>query len=90
MGNENKSASWKRESAISTYQRIFHFREDNRLPTVITSNYTPERINDLYERNLGSLLEITPEGVIKGNKFRSIELMGGEDLRTLLQGNWDL
>lgn len=88
MGNENKSASWKRETAISAYQMLFHYREDNRLPTVITSNYTPEKLNELYARQLESLLGITVEGDLRG-RFRSIELGGGEDLRQIYQSGWE-
>lgn len=90
VGNENKSASWKRETSVAAYQRLFHYREDNRLPTIITSNYTPTRLNELYGRYLESLLEITPDGEMRGSKFRSIELGGGEDLRTLYQTGWEI
>jgi hypothetical protein len=83
FGNEDRSAKRRREFFVPMMQRILHHRQDNHLPTIITSNYSPGSIDQLYSGRLNSLLEIQVDGSLGGNLFRSVELGGGEDLRTL-------
>lgn len=80
IGNEDRSSSWKREYTLSFLQRVMHYRRDNLLPTIITSNYSPNGISTLYSGMLDSLLEIN-FNVINGMLFRQVELDGSEDLR---------
>lgn len=81
LGNEDKSAPWKKSFLVSSLQRIMHYRRDRNLPTIITSNYSPSDLSAIYTGELDSLLEIKPDGVIGGAVFREIRVGGGEDLR---------
>jgi hypothetical protein len=83
LGNEDKSAEWKRTFLRSSLQRVLHYRRDNSLPTIITSNYDPSSLSYLYSGELDSLLEIKPDNSIGGLVFREIEVGGGEDFRTI-------
>ena len=83
LGNEDKSASWKKSFLISNLQRIFHYRRDRNLPTIITSNYAPSNLSSLYNGELDSLLEVRPDGSIGGITLREVCVGGGEDLRLL-------
>jgi DNA replication protein DnaC len=83
LGNEDKSSPWRREAMLSYLQRMLHYRRNNRLPTIITSNYDPEGISMLYERELDSLLEIKSDYTLGGLLFRSIKVGGPEDLRLI-------
>lgn len=80
LGNEDKSSSWKKEYTQSFLQRVMHYRRDNLLPTIITSNYDPSALSVLYNGSLDSLLEINFDA-IGGALFRQVELDGDEDLR---------
>lgn len=86
LGQEDLSSDWKRERKKNELQKLFQKRRANNLCTIITSNYTPIDLGNLYSGSLESLLEIRPDGNIGGELFRSLELGGGEDLR-LLGGN---
>lgn len=90
IGTESRSAQWKKDIALSMMHRIMHFRQDNRLPTIFTSNYTPRSLSSFYEGVLDSVLEIRPDGVISGRSFRQVEVGGGEDYRLQPgdQGGW--
>lgn len=91
LGNEDKSADWKKANIISGLQRILHYRRDRDLPTIITSNYTPSSLSSLYNGDLDSLMEIGYDGSIKGIQFREIEVGGGEDLRLAEDlSNWPI
>jgi len=81
LGNENRSASWKQAHVCSLLQKVMHYRRDRALPTIITSNYDPSDLSNLYLGDLDSLLEIGPDGRISGMVFREIEVGGGEDFR---------
>ena len=83
LGNENRATKQKREAMAPSLQRVLQYRRNEGLPTLITANYTPEDLGNLYEGRINSLLEIDLEGTIHGNLFRQIEVGGGEDLRTL-------
>jgi len=88
LGNENRATKQRRDAMAPALQRAFQFRRNEGLPTIITSNYTPEALGSLYEGRVDSLLEIGVDGVIHGNLFRQVEVGGGEDLRTLTSA-WD-
>jgi len=81
LGAEDGSASWTRKKAVASFQELFHYRRDNKLSTIITSNYHPSDLSSLYDGVLDSLLEIAPDGKIGGVVFRQVEIGGGEDLR---------
>lgn len=81
LGNEDKSAIWKRETAQAELQRILQKRRANNQITIITSNYNPEDLCSLYGGYLDSLLEFVPGSRINGELFREVEVGGGEDLR---------
>ena len=81
MGTESRSAAWKKEANISMLHRIMHYRLDNRLTTIITSNYEPEVLSGFYGKVLDSVLEIRPDGAIGGRVFRQVEVGGAEDFR---------
>jgi len=81
LGAEDGSASWTRKKALSAFQELLHFRRDNQLPTIITSNYEPSDLSRLYDGVLDSLLEISPDGYLGGVMFRQVEIGGGEDFR---------
>lgn len=84
LGAEAAESSWKKEAFLSTLQQVFHYRRDNKFPTIITTNYPPKFIAEKYQHTLDSLLEIRPDGVIgKGKVFRAVEVGGGEDLRLI-------
>lgn len=83
LGNENRSANWKKEEFLSNLQRCLHYRRDRKLVTLITSNYDPSGLSNLYERVVDSLLEISPGGNLGGIVFRQVEVTGGEDLRSV-------
>jgi DNA replication protein DnaC len=83
LGNENRSASWKKEEFVSNLQKCLHYRRDRGLVTFITSNYAPSNLSTLYEGVIDSLLEVNPSGIISGTVFRQVEVVGGEDLRTV-------
>lgn len=82
LGAEAAESSWKKESFLATLQQVFHYRRNNKLPTIITTNYPPSFISDKYQHLLDSLLEIRPGGLIgNGRVFRAVEVGGSEDLR---------
>lgn len=88
MGREDRSSPWRKESVISCMQRVLHYRRDRNFPTIITSNYDPRSLSNIYEGILDSLLDIRPDGIIRGSVFRQIELCGPEDLRIYGKGGW--
>jgi hypothetical protein len=89
LGIETKNAAWERESNISRLHQIMHHRLDNKLPTIITSNYPPSTLSSFYSGVLDSVLEIRPDGVIGGKKFRQVEVGGAEDFRLMTNtGGW--
>lgn len=82
LGAESAESPWKKEAMLAILQHVFHYRRDNRLPTIITTNYPPQYIAEKYKHLLDSLLEIRPDGTIsKGRVFRAVEVGGSEDLR---------
>lgn len=82
LGAESAESPWKREAFLSTLQQVMHFRRNNKLPTIVTTNYPPRFIADRYQHVLDSLFEIRPDGSIdKGRVFRAVEVGGAEDLR---------
>jgi DNA replication protein DnaC len=83
LGNEDRSAPWKKAEFLSNLQKCLHYRRDRGLVTLITSNYAPRDLSNLYEGVVDSLLEINPDGNIGGVVFRQVEVIGGEDLRTV-------
>jgi hypothetical protein len=84
LGAEAAESSWKKEAFLATLQQVLHYRRDNRLSTIITTNYPPKFIAEKYQHTLDSLLEIRPDGVIgRGKVFRAVEVGGGEDLRLM-------
>ena len=83
LGNENRSANWKKDDFLSNLQKCLHYRRDRRLVTLITSNYAPSNLSTLYEGVIDSLLEVNPNGKIGGTVFRQVEVVGGEDLRVV-------
>jgi len=83
LGNEKRANKQRREAIAPALQELLQFRRNERLPTIFTSNYSPEALSALYEGRIDSLLEIGVDGVVHGNMFRQIEVGGGEDLRTL-------
>lgn len=89
LGNEDR-VSWKKELLVAALQHIFHHRRNSRLPTIITSNYSPGDLSRRYDGVLDSLLEIKADGTIGGNLFRQVELGGGEDLRLGGDSSWPM
>jgi len=87
LGSEDRSAPWKFDLFLSSLQQLLHYRRDNKLPTIITSNYHPSDISSIYNGLVDSLLEIGPDGNIGGKLYRQVELGGGEDLR-LSDSSW--
>lgn len=81
LGNEDRSAKWKKESITANLPRVFHYRRNYNLPTIITSNYSPGDLSKLYESELDSLLEIKPDGTLGGSKFREVCVCGVTDYR---------
>jgi hypothetical protein len=88
LGNENRATKQRRDAVVPALQKILQYRRNQCLPTIFTSNYTPESVGALYSGRLDSLMEIGVDGIIEGNLFRQIEVGGGEDLRTL-KSAWD-
>jgi hypothetical protein len=88
LGSEPRIPLWKKELVISDLQELLHYRRDKHLPTVITSNYHPSNLSNLYDGVVDSLLEIRPDGLIGGSLARQVELGGGEDLRLLDTSGW--
>jgi hypothetical protein len=84
LGAEAAESSWKKEAFLATLQQVMHYRRDNKLPTIITTNYPPKFIAEKYQHTLDSLLEIRPDGSIgRGKVFRAVEVGGAEDLRLM-------
>jgi len=83
LGSENRSSSWKTEEIVSMLHRVMHYRRDNKLPTIITANFSPGSLTAFYNGVLDSVLEIRPDGVIGGKIFRQVEVGGGEDFRLI-------
>ncbi|MDC1299912.1 hypothetical protein N8Z24_00235 [bacterium] len=81
LGNEDRSAKWKKDSITANLPRVFHHRRNYNLPTIITSNYSPGDLSRLYESELDSLLEIKPDGTLGGSKFREVCVCGVTDFR---------
>lgn len=88
LGNEASKPAWKKEEMISGMQKMLQFRRNKHLPTIITSNYSPDDLGDKFEGVLNSLLEITPGGEMGGQFYRSIRVGGAEDLRLTIS-NWE-
>ena len=87
LGNEDRYTEWKRSLFLSSLQRVFHYRRDRRLPTLITSNYKPSDLSQVYQGELDSLLEIKPSGDLGGSLLRSVRVGGAEDLRLAEDNN---
>ena len=81
--NEKKATKQRREAIAPALQEMLQYRRNEGLPTIFTSNYNPGALSGLYEGRIDSLMEIGADGVIHGDRFRQIEVGGGEDLRTL-------
>lgn len=88
LGNEKRSTKQRREAMAPALQELLQYRRNEGLPTIFTSNYNPDALSALYEGRIDSLMEIGADGVIHGDRFRQIEVGGGEDLRTL-NSAWD-
>ncbi len=89
LGAESRNAEWKRSGTLSMLHALLHDRLDRKLPTIITSNYTGADVSGLYEGVLDSVLEIQPDGVIGGQRFRQIEVSGDGDFRRMTDaGGW--
>lgn len=86
LGNENLSG-WKRDAIITNLHRMLHYRRDNQLPLVITSNFPPERLSSLYGGKLDSLLEIRPDGLLGGLMYRAVKVGGQQDFRLGMEGS---
>lgn len=83
LGSEDRSSQWKKELVISDLQELMHYRRDKHLSTIITSNYHPSDLSNIYDGVLDSLLEIRSDGSVGGALVRQVELGGGEDYRLL-------
>lgn len=83
LGNEDRYTEWKKSLFLSSFQRVLHYRRDKRLPTIITSNYQPGDLSRIYQGELDSLLEIHPDGQLGGSLYKSVQVGGAEDLRTI-------
>ncbi len=83
LGNEDRSASWKKAAVVAILQQVMHYRRDRDLPTIITSNYAPNNLSAIYSGEIDSLLEIGPDGKISGMVIREVEVGGGEDFRQI-------
>lgn len=81
LGNEDSSADWKKGFTRSAMQKMLHFRRDNGLPTIITSNRSPSALSAFYSGLLDSLLEIQPDGSLGGLTFRSVQITTSIDYR---------
>jgi len=81
LGNEDKAGDWKKEVMVSSLQKVLHYRRDRKLPTIITSNYSPNDLSNIYSGELDSLLEIKLDGGLGGILFREVHVDGEEDLR---------
>jgi len=88
LGSEGRSPQWKKELVISDLQELMHKRRDFNLPTIITSNYHPSSLSNIYDGVLDSLLEIKSDGNIGGSLIRQVELGGGEDFRFINNNGW--
>lgn len=88
LANESMESPWRREVVLSQLQRILHYRRDNKLVTIITTNFPPSAISARYSGLLDSLLEIS-DGKIGGQVFRGVEVGGAEDLR-LVSTDWPI
>lgn len=86
MGIENRSG-WRKDLVLPMFHQILHYRRDNKLPTLITSNFPPSTLSRFYDGVLDSVLEVRPDGVIGGQVFRQVEVGGGEDFR-LQMSDW--
>ena len=80
LGNEDRSG-WRKELGTSVLQEVLPYRRENKLSTIITSNYAPNDLSNFYSGMLDSLLEIGPDGTMGGLMYRQVELGGGTDLR---------
>ncbi len=87
LGAEERTG-YKRDVGLAVLQEILHYRRDNRLSTIITSNYNPKDLSGLYSGVLDSLLEISAAGDIQGSLFRRVELGGDTDLRLSEDSEW--
>ena len=89
LGTEDRGG-YKRDQWLSVLQETLHHRRDNKLPTIITSNYSPKDLSVLYLGVLDSLLEISAGGTFQGSLFRQIELGGPTDLRISEDSEWPI
>lgn len=89
LGNEPSTPAWKKEQMISELQKMLQYRRNHQLPTIITSNYSPEDLSGRYEGVLDSLLEIQPSGDMGGQYYRPVKVSGAEDLRLSLS-QWEV
>ena len=80
LGGEDRSAKWFKEAFFAKLGKVLNYRRDNGLTTIVTSNYTPKGISELYEGLMDSLLEVRTD-IIKGKVFRGVEVGGGIDFR---------
>jgi hypothetical protein len=91
LGNEDTSAKWKKDFALSALQRLFHYRRDNNLPILITSNKPPEVLTAFYSGVLDSLLEIQPDGGLGGLSYRAVHVISEVDYRLQTEiSKWEI
>ena len=88
LGAESRASQWKIDDFQERFLDMVHYRRNRNLTTLITTNYDPESLSNLYGGVFDSLLEIKADGTIGGSKFRQIEVGGGEDLRLASSGGW--
>jgi len=81
IGMETRLADWKKENNITMLHEILYQRKDQRLVTILTSNYEPSVLAGFYGSVLDSILEIQPDGRIGGHLYRQVEVGGAEDFR---------
>ncbi len=82
LGSENRQG-WRKEEVTALLHRILHFRRDAKLPTLITTNFTPDTLSGFYSGMVDSVLELRPDGLVGGKLFRQVEMGGGEDFRLI-------
>jgi hypothetical protein len=90
LGNEDRSSKWQKDAILANLQQMLHYRRDNNLPLIITSNYLPADLSVLYGGVLDSLLEIRPDGSLGGLLYRAVEVGGAEDLRLSQKTKWTI
>lgn len=72
-GKEHRQGEKQIEFGRSTLDEIMRFRGQNSMPTIITSNYRPDKFADAYGDGIGSLVKRLIPRFVKGSDWRDMK-----------------